>query len=188
MNIDITNAINPLYKWVYNVNAPIPQFRVWTIESQKLFNKKWTEYLNSLGLETAYTSIVFYRPPGGTDQMAHIDLDSNSTQDNIIPATFAINWIVGGKDSKMIWYDLPQGHMTVTQNAPMVYDVKWPIDQLTEIDSKALQLEPTLVRVDVPHAVQAGDQCRWCISLRIYLDNMSWEEGVAYFKQKGLIS
>lgn len=187
VKIDTTDALSSSYRWVYNKPGFLPNFRVWTVESTKLFKKSWIEYINSLGLELAYTSIIFYRPVGTTDQMAHIDLDASSTQDNIKSVPFAVNWVIGGSNSQMHWYDLPDGDMKITANAPSVYDVKWPIEQLTKIDSVEISNQATLVRVDFPHAITNDHEYRFCISVRFNLENYSWEEVVEHFHKKGLL-
>jgi len=187
VNINTQDALSTSYKWIYREPRFLPNFRVWTVESNKLFKKSWIEYVNSLGLELAYKSIIFYRPIGTTDQMAHIDLDANSTQDQIKSVPFAINWVIGGKHSQMHWYELPEGKMHVTKNAPSVYDVKWPIEQLTKIDSVEISDQATLVRVDLPHAITNDHEYRFCISVRFNLENYQWDDVVKHFEEKGLL-
>ena len=84
----------------------------------------------------------------------------------------------------MTWYEMPKIEGTNTKRSETDQNMEWPIEQLKEIDRLCIGQTPTLVRTDVPHTVDMGNNERWLISAR-FLWHWSWDD---YTKTlKGLI-
>jgi hypothetical protein len=156
---------------------------LWINPAQNIFSETWLKSMHYRGLPIS-KGMIFYKPPMTIDQIAHIDLGPSGEFLHC-----GINWVYGGSDSQMIWYNTPDNFSVYNSkdtDANTKY-ASWPVTELTEIDKYTLTEEPTLVNVGVPHNIKMGVEPRWCISARIDLPLNSWEEFVEHLRSKQLI-
>lgn len=160
---------------------------------ENVLNPEWREYTTGLGLEIT-DMMMFNRPPNHRDVTAHIDVRGSGQR--VVRGTdyqkdvviFALNVVLGGKGSEMIWYNLPPGPKAVFYTAAGTPYVSWPIPFLTEIDRCAIDTRLTMVKIDQPHAIAVAAEPRLCISLRMSnIQFASWDEGVEYMRSKNLL-
>lgn len=182
LKIDCSNALNPDWKF------PDPQgkkFGIWDVSADKMFNPQWMQEVRLLGFEFG-DSLVFYRAPGYNTFNAHIDIHKNHP---IRISTYGLNWVIGGSDCDMTWYNLPKIDAKPPQrDAGGTIFYNWPINRLTEIDRCNMGSELTLTRVGIPHAVIMGEEPRWAISVRVaLLENKFWKEIVSWMRERDLI-
>lgn len=182
--IDINQAIRN--DWKYPSDNLI-DFRLWRYEASNVFNTVWLKYMSDIGLPVAKL-ILFYRTPQSIDKTAHVDLRiaKNAT---VFPTwLFALNWVVGGNDSEMSWFDEPvdiQKPVSWTENS-LPYR-SWPLRELSIIDKKSIQSTLTLVRTDVPHNIRTGNTPRWGFSIRSPYKETSWNEIVDRLARNNLL-
>lgn len=145
-----------------------------------------TDFMNELDSYGFYFNEVrlFYRTPETDPSIAHIDLDTYNRRERNI---HAINWVIGGNNSKMFWYKDPETAGTLTQSRIWSFTYSWNRTELTLDDSVNIGTNPVLVRTDVPHCVDSGNTTRWCISIRHDTLCNSWQELVEYYMSKNLI-
>ena len=183
INIDVTNALQKKKFPFYNPKEN--KVLIWRFKSHEIFDPTWLHYIRSIGLLVSGV-MVFYRPAGSSsDLYAHIDKYSDKTL-----VSSALNWVIDGRDSEMVWYKTPTDVSTKSFKLTMANTkyVNWPITELVEIDRKKIESELTLVRVDVPHAIKMGDGPRLCISVRLINSyTLRWNSVVDLMKSKGLL-
>jgi hypothetical protein len=94
-----------------------------------------------------------------------------------------LNWIYGGSDSEMIWYETKNHVKKINRNlvAHMIYDEK----DMNKIHSQNI-LGTQIVQVGVPHTVRAGTERRHAIccdiSRKDYPSRVSMSEALEIFK------
>lgn len=153
--------------------------------------------LRDVGAEVKTVALFYKRP--GSEGIIHSDvgLHKGRWRRNVA----AINWNLSGADSQMRWYKVtgkgvepelePEG-----TPAPWYYTLNGvhfgyygstqhenlPDGQVRVLASAAIQ-GATLVRTDVPHAVQNTDRRRgrWALSLRCEPDFRTWGAAVSTF-------
>ena len=183
LNIDVSNSINK--DWVFENNRYIT-----FPKPDQIFDSNWLAYMKSLHLPINH-AVVFYRIKNDDNLGdAHIDLDHKG--ESIL---CGLNWVYGGKGSKMIWYDLPDNFSikdNIRSNEPggkggLFCSI--PVTDSIKIDERVIDKSPVLVRVDMPHRVEMGSEPRWCVSARITtLPQDNWEDLIKYLLSKNLIS
>jgi hypothetical protein len=180
LNIDITNALNPEWKWpAYNPNKHF----TWIYSAKEMFNPAWLEKTKALGLDIT-TGLLFYKNNSIESTIAHVD---NYKADPTKYAEFGLNWVIGGKGSKMIWYELPKEEPTIkwtTANTPYI---EWPTSELTAIEECEIGNELTLVKTGIPHNIYNVTESRWCITARLAFPHPSWEYITAELRSKNLL-
>jgi hypothetical protein len=178
LNIDVTNALNPNWKFT----APPEGFGVWQPRATEIFNKEWLQYTASLGLPI-YSALVFYRGPFMSSKDAHHD-----THAGLVTVNFGLNWVIGGAGSKMHWFDTPTIPGTVNEIDARAPYVSYPFSELTEIDNCNIGPEITLVKTCNPHSISMQQEPRWAISARTNInDNTPWDEVVELIRSKNLL-
>jgi hypothetical protein len=189
LNINIHNAINPEFEFNDIISTlPDKGHGVWCFEGDdllKIFSKDWLDYMLENNLELC-TALVFYRLPKTKSDYAHIDLISG--QGNC--STIAINWVLDDTDdSDFVWYNLPDsdpaGVARLTLDSTDTYKYNsWHISNLIEMSRRVIGNTPTVIRVDIPHAVHIGNNARLCISARCNpkVSISSWEGIIDYIK------
>lgn len=182
LNLNVDNAIRE--DWTLPVtNANI--HGMWQLMPENIFRKEWLEYIETLGL-TLDDVMLFYRPAGLSSLGAHVDI---AKADPLELSTYAVNWIIGGKDSEMIWYEMPAGDLEIRYTEANTPFSIWNCDSLVKVDSCEIREKPTLVRVDIPHSITVRQDSRWCISARpTFTDKVfDWNKTVNRFKSTGLL-
>jgi len=155
---------------------------IWKQPLGEVFSEEWNTHLKDLGFSMWPWVLMFYRRPHYYAQRAHVDL-----QDTVC----GINWVIGGSDSHMIWYKktgVTQERDALTSVAFTPY-LSWPVNELEEIERHTLsRTKITLVRVDIPHAIEVRSEDRWGISVRPKGKTFrTWEDTIDYFRSKNLL-
>ena len=165
--------------------TPKGNYGIWYPKAEDLFTPAWLEYAAGLGIDFNH-ALLFYRGPGMTSKEAHVDTHAETHQF----VNFAINWVLGGKDSKMHWYKLPDMRVASTVKDPKtsVPYTTFQFKDLEYLESCEITNEVTLVKTNLPHSVTMGNEPRWCISARVKHNNdVVWEEIVERMKQNNLL-
>ena len=175
----------------FNKNWQLPEIKpnewmnregIWRARTNQVFSPDWINYTKSLELSLLGTTLLFYRRPFYFAHRAHVDVQ---------PESCGINWIIGGRNSQMVWYEktnITQERDVLTSVASTPY-LSWPVNELKEIERTTISnTKITLCRVDIPHAIVVGDEERWCISMRPSGDKFkTWENTVDFFRNKNLL-
>lgn len=185
LKIDTSNALRK--DWAWDVSELVNNMNVKVVD-HSIFNIEWLDYMESIGIPI-YRAVLFYRyPSDNTRHYAHIDI--NKTVTGTVP--WAINWVIGGENSKMVWYNFPKDYYDLSKdncvertmaNTPYV---SWKINDLTEIEQREIKNVSTLVRTDIPHSITMGEVPRWCISIKRSL-SYTWEELIVHLRSKNLL-
>ena len=185
LNIDISNSVNQQF----DLNALLDSSEFlqknhwcqWFFggeELNKLFNINWLKYMTDIGLDIQH-AYVFYRKSNLYDESPHIDTEKTNK------LSHTINWVITPDDSKMVWFKFNNDARVEVANSPLTGKqyIKWNRSDLDEDDSYIIGKIPTLVRVDVPHAIDTGSQPRCCISVRTKEKSVSWEQTVNHLQR-----
>ena len=180
LNIDVKNCFLENYK----VPTPLGRYGVWHPLAHEVFNRRWIQYVKSLGLPI-YSVMIFYRDSYAHTVQAHVDIGK---AEPLTLTNFAINWCYGGADSNMVWYKMPSKDNPITYTAANTPYMSWDIHTLEEMERVHLDETVSLVRTGVPHSIEMGREPRWVFSARCSLiDNLGWEEVVKLLKEKNLL-
>lgn len=178
--IDFSNAIRS--DWQFPIVGYVN--KAWSLPGNKIFNQEWLNKMKASMIDID-NILIFYRPINYTTEDAHID-----TTDKLdgSPDMFGFNWIIGGHNSKMIWYSLPEHGLERKYTSTGVPYISLSINKLTEIERTTLENNViTMVRTDIPHSIQIGDEPRWCLSFRTRSKFKTWDSAVNYMKAFNLI-
>ena len=153
-----------IYSNVLNFNIPPlkEEFDITKITQSHIkvdldeINPEMKNFLYSLGIEVCLIEL-FYRKPGNSGSI-HVD--------NIGGDFTKINWVTGGKNSRMFWFNIIDSAIkknkisTTTANTGYI-EYTW-----NEVALKYSQhmLGPALVQVGVPHLVINPSADRYCLS------------------------
>ena len=128
-----------------------------SILPENSLNKKFLEFINSLGMYVSFAE-VFYRAPSDGIYGIHTD---NYSGDYV-----KINYIFGGKDSTMRWYkvkpDAPEKQ--VTESLISTPNVAYDVHEVDLVYESQLGF-PSLIQVGIPHNVYNPIEERWAVSL-----------------------
>jgi hypothetical protein len=182
LDIDISNALRKDWEW----NIPESSTLDVKIENTRIFNQDWLDYMQSIGIPVV-RAMLFYRNSMCIQKNAHVDLRGPDSNGNISYINYAMNWVLGGKDSEMIWYNLPDKNIDVKYSMANTPYIQWPISTLEEIERVNIQNSLTLIRTDIPHSIQVQSEPRWCISARSDISGYSWQQAVDHFRSKNLL-
>jgi hypothetical protein len=170
-------------EWVFpkpnNVNNG-----VWRLENEIVFDKDWLNCIKELDISLSKYAMVFYRPANFNTNYAHIDINVDDTTKSTV---LGLNWIIGGEDSEMVWYELPNDNKNLSYTVANTPYVNWKMGELKEVDRCRIHSKLTLVRVDVPHGIIMRNSPRWAFSLRLSGNKKNWDEAVSFFKSKNLL-
>ena len=181
VNIDISNALNP------NWRMPLPtgNYGIWAPRARDIFSQDWLDYTASLGLHFGH-ALLFYRGPNTTSKEAHVDTAADSKSF----IGFALNWVIGGRNSHMNWFKMPglEAATAVKDTTSKVPYTTFQFKDLEYVESCSIFDDITLVRTDIPHSITMGNEKRWCISARMIKGfDMPWHSAVQYFRTKNLL-
>jgi len=153
---------------------------IWKKPLDEIFSKDWISYLKSLPLPMWHSVLLFYRRPHYYAHRGHVDVQDTSC---------GINWIIGGADSEMIWYEMPEHNREIKTSIAGTPYLSWPENEMKEIERHTLSTTKlTLVRVDIPHAVVVRNDDRWCISVRTVGKVFnSWDTTIEHFRSLNLL-
>lgn len=179
LKIDTTNALNPNWK------LPVSKtdYGIWSVDAATMFNLEWLRYVADIGLNIKH-ALVFYRAPYCTSKEAHVDTHIKDLK----KVNFGINWAIGGNESSMHWYTLPDDNgifKDVKSDSPYL---TYKFNEIKYIESCRIQDQVTLVRTNLPHSITMGPDPRWAISARTHIsEDMQWEDVVDLFRSKNLL-
>ena len=201
VNIDIENCFHPDFIWpditdLQTDNKAWEKYRIWSLPSEGQFKPEWLEYMDSIGFPIE-DSMIFYRQSfghttsgpiddKGTEfNVSHVDLCSDTSIFH-----YGINWCYGGKDSQMIWYELPPENDRMVRHTPAgTAFLAWPSFMLKEVERVHIDGRPKLVSTGLPHEILMQDEPRWCFSLRSSALNRihDWDSVVELLRSKNLL-
>lgn len=180
LNIDTSGALKSTWK----MPEPKGNYGIWYPSAKEIFSDNWLEYTKNLGIDFKH-ALLFYRGPNTTSKEAHVD--THATSHKFV--NFAINWVIGGRESSMHWYKLPDMKVASVVKDPTtsVPYTTFQFKDLEPIESCSISDQITLVKTEIPHSITMGSDPRWCISARIADDKMTWEEVVQYLRSKKIL-
>lgn len=121
-----------------------------------------TEWLSQFGV-SVYRIDFFHKLPREPLSEIHID--------GVKGDRAKINWVYGGKNSKMIWYEpLVLEEKSFSQTIAGGNYTSYKLHEVREIYSNEL-LKPSLVQAGEPHAIYNPTEERICISLALKKNN-----------------
>ena len=177
LNLDFSNALRP----DFSLTSYIKHFS----NPTDIFTADWIEYMSDHGLPVT-NIMTFSRPAGEQPIYAHVDgLADNSTRP--LYRNFAFNWVIGGRDSEMIWYELPDIPIPVSYSPANTPYRALATANLKEVDRCCIENQPTLVRVNLLHAISVKDEPRISISARTNRIPNDWNIAVNYLRDKQLL-
>lgn len=144
-----------------------------------IFTDQWLDYMKNINLEI-YSVIVFNKLANTKQHHAH---------DDGVSRVSAINWLLTGHDSQMIWYDRPETKISFQHNNVKfrrTYQT-YSINELTEIDRCSNFDLPIIARVDLPHSVNVGiTESRLAVSVRTK-NNYNWVDTIDNLRSNNLL-
>jgi hypothetical protein len=179
-NLHPVEVLKTIPAWADNVISNPPMASHFTLPDEYLS----TEIKDFFIHQKQYIAVVeiFYMVPNGSVAI-HID--------DTEPGDFTkINWIFGGKNSKMIWYERKDSSKKAAlassyRNTGALHFTK---DEVTEMHREYLQ-GPNLLQVGCPHTVVNGSEERFCVGVVFKNDKTTnvWnrptmEESIEIFK------
>lgn len=180
LNIDITDAFKSDWVW------PEPKNKSLLILSesntQNIFNTRFMDYMSSIDVPVNF-ALYFNSLSKYKTDFAHIDMTCNNTTQ---PWPWAINWVLGGENSELVWYETPIGTNRHEDVANTPY-MPFPIEGLVKIDNCNVLAKAILIRTDVPHAAWVTDDQRWCMSIRSSLKYNTWDSIVTHLRDLNLL-
>ncbi len=180
LDIDVTNCFKKDFKFP----TPKGRYGIWDKLAWDVFNMDWLKYVTAKGLPI-YSVMIFYRGPFASTVGAHVDI---SVVEPLLLTNFAINWVYGGTDSTMSWYETPEREKNIEYTpAGTAYKV-WPKHELNKIESNAIGEKVKLVRTGVPHSIEMGTDPRWCFSARTSIHHdFEWDQVVGLMRKHKLL-
>lgn len=170
------------------------EYRIHVVDPTKFFTPQWLQVLNNIDCRLQMT-LLFYRPQNDVMVNAHIDMFE--LEGNMYEVPFALNFAIGGEQSKMTWYGNPPFQDTLSQPTvkpctPYTPYKSWPLSQLEPIDSVQVASEVILVNTAVPHFVDMKEsiRSRWCISVRAgreWRKDFTWQQIIEKCKLAGVL-
>jgi hypothetical protein len=127
-----------------------------TILDQKQYiNEEIFKFFDSLNLKLPLVE-TFFKKPGDTHNI-HIDaMGGDYTK---------LNWVFGGGNSKMCWYEpFDKTFKPIFKTATGTSYVAYTRDQVKEIEKTVIR-NPTLVQVGIPHHIIDVTEDRVCVSI-----------------------
>ena len=178
---------------------------IWTFGKDEIFNQSWVDQVKTQCPYLEVTgALVFWRAPGYQHAGAHIDVAPNSSPSRVegidyengfhatnssesmeasdfYPVVSSYNWVLDDNDdSAMTWYEpLPSASIELKKFTDAVHYDEVPVSDCREIDRCTIGNNGiVMVRTNVLHNVEMGNQERWAISARCIMGWSSWAEAV----------
>jgi hypothetical protein len=183
---------------------------IWTFGKDEIFKQSWIDYVQETCPYLEVTgALIFWRAPGYQHAGAHIDVAPNSSPSRVegidyengfhatnssdsmdandfYPVVSSYNWILNSDDdSAMTWYEpLPNANIELKKFTDAVHYDEVPIVDCKEIDRCTIGNDKlVMVRTNVLHNVDMGQQERWAISARCVMGWSNWQEAVETLKE-----
>ena len=168
--------------WVYPTVFSDTLRKIWMYQPTEVFTQEWINLLSTYRLYPLNV-LLFYCASFWSPTQAHIDHDKS-------PAPiFALNWVVNGEHSEMIWYNMPDREGEVQNYLIPNSDnyLAWNHSTLTECDRCEILEQPTIVRIDLPHRVFAKENPRWAFSVRFDINLNNWDDVVQHMRTNDIL-
>jgi hypothetical protein len=153
----------------------LPKTRHVKINHERILSEYIKNLFSFLNLEIRLVE-VFYSTPFLNSRIHTDSLGGDYTK---------INWIFGGENSVMHWYN-PKIEKTSNGKTPINTDyISYEVNEVDHLYSERI-VSPTLVQVGIPHNIENDYNHRWCVSL-VYVDKHTnrrptMEESIKIFK------
>jgi hypothetical protein len=152
-----------------------------------VFTDQWIVQLMKLGLSIRRTT-VFYKSVDSHSPYAHIDGDQFPDHHRPEYSSFAINWVLSGEHSEMIWYDMPDNPDTDIVQTPGDTPYRWwHHENLTAIDCHRIADRPVILRIDTPHRIRIEQEPRIAVSIRTNSHNNDWLTVINDLRSKNIL-
>jgi hypothetical protein len=179
---DLTDAV--LKDWIFP--KPVTLQSEWVYKATEILSPQFISKYKHLEINENSIVALFYRSRYYKGNSAHIDVMTTDSGD-ILPTGPGINWVVGGGNSKMEWYEPPDNMQTdVKYNSVNRPYYSWPRSELIKVSEYPILSEPILVDVATPHGISCGTEDRWCFSLR-FGKRLSWYSTVELLKENNML-
>lgn len=180
LDLDVTDAIRHDFEL-----SPVG-FRTFR-NPRVVFTDQWIGQLAKLGLSIRRTT-VFYKSVDVHSPYAHIDGDQFPDQHRPEYSSFAINWVLSGERSEMIWYDMPDNPDADIVQTPGDTPYRWwHHENLTAIDSHRITDRPVILRIDTPHRIKIEQEPRIAVSIRTNSHNNDWQAVINDLRSKNIL-
>jgi predicted small secreted protein len=97
LNVDVSDAVRN--SWLWQSTDHNNNMRKYA--NDEIFNNSWLDRMSAINMPIT-GSLVHHKPKFFSSSEAHVD-----TYKGIGGACFGINWVIGGQDGEMVWYELP---------------------------------------------------------------------------------
>jgi hypothetical protein len=188
LNLDVQDAINPDWQWPL-LSSGQTEVISCINDLPSLFNEQWLNYARQQTGMNPEFAMIFVRGANCFESNAHTDAPIKNYSP-ARPSYWAINWSMAPDNRKIYWFDLPRNQEYVSGDVTpsTVGYYNYPLKFGSICDQASVEMQATLVRVDTPHWVGAGNSRRG-LSIRFLPDvqHESWEWAVDWFSQRGLL-
>ena len=188
LNINFNDIVKPEWKFPKPNKFMLTTF---VVQADSIFKNEWLEDFRNRGFHL-HVVRLFHRQPNYNESMAHVDhyFDDN---DCLTLPTFGINFVLGGRDSEMVWYELPE-YLKPAKDCKFNSDesekfvTDWSLTKLgPEVNRCNIDSQGTLVNISIPHHIKMSEEPRWCISMRPWNLDLSWDEIVTKMKENNFL-
>lgn len=148
LNLDI-----PLFKEGISY-TDLSRKNIAMLDQDQYINEEILNFFDSLNL-TLLLVESFFKRPGATGNI-HVDAMGGDYA--------KLNWVFGGGDSKMCWYDPHNKSVKpIFKTSTGTPYIAYTHDQVDRIEVTAIR-NPTLVQVGIPHNIINVTEDRFCVS------------------------
>ena len=188
LDLDVSKAINPQWQWPH-LTVGETEIISCINDLPSLFDEQWLSYAREKIGITPEFAMIFVRGENCFEANAHTDAPIK-TYTPPRKSYWAIYWSMAPDTREIYWFDLPTHENYVSEDITpsTVGYYNYPLKFSKICDHANVTMRATLVRVDTPHWVGAGN-ARSALSIRFLpdIENESWEWAVDYFNQRGLL-
>ena len=127
----------------------------------KFLNSDLVDLIQSLGLTVIWSECFFTNP----NQFGGIHVDGGIDGHPVINNDLAkLNFVLGGKDSTMLWYTSKVVNHAVSRNYINSKYIRYDINQVDCVYEAVVGF-PSLLQAGIPHNIKNGPEGRFCLSL-----------------------
>jgi hypothetical protein len=182
----LDNPILPTQEELPEYFSDISKWRTIRYDQSKLLTQEFIDFLTSINIRTEsneyfnHTKVILAKGgPYSTLPDIHVDYPK---------VGWGINFSWGSPNNEMLWYNIKEGQdatvVPVLSNGLTV--PTYTEDQLNFITSTPITLQPTLVRVSIPHyCINHDNSDIWSITIR---DTKRWDfDGAVNFFKRWIV-
>ena len=101
LKVGTQDVLNPSFRFPKITEKNLQN---WLYSPREILSPEWIDYTRSLGLDWV-SAVVFWKGPNLTHSTAHLDVFTDVSK----ICQYGINLAFGGRDSTMLWYEMPSG-------------------------------------------------------------------------------